>query len=262
MIETPAPPPWVVCPKPNGTARLRLFCFPYAGAGPSIFRAWSDDLPREVEICAIQLPGREGRFKEPPFRRLAPLVQALATGIAPWLTIPFAFFGHSMGALVSFELTRELRRRGATTPVHLFLSGRRAPQVPEPDPLHMLPEPELLAKLRAMGGIPEVVLREPELVALFLPILRADLTVIEAVDVALEEPLECPISTFGGTQDGRASRADLEAWRQHTRRDFTLEMLPGGHFFLQSARLSLLRSMSRTLSEIVAGLPPALSAAG
>ena len=90
MIATPAPQPWVVCPRPSGTARLRLFCFPYAGAGPSIFRAWPDDLPREVEICAIQLPGREGRFKEPPFRRLTPLVQALFTGIAPWLTMPFA----------------------------------------------------------------------------------------------------------------------------------------------------------------------------
>jgi medium-chain acyl-[acyl-carrier-protein] hydrolase len=125
---------WVLCPKPNPQARLRLFCFPYAGGGASRFRLWPDFLPPEVEVCAIQYPGREARLGESPFTQLSPLVQTLASALRLYLNLPFVFFGHSLGALACFELARQLRRQGQPEPLHLFVSGRRAPQVPNPDP--------------------------------------------------------------------------------------------------------------------------------
>jgi medium-chain acyl-[acyl-carrier-protein] hydrolase len=255
MTTPPSPSGWVVCPRPNAAARFRLFCLPYAGGGASVYQTWWNELPAQVEVCAIQPPGRESRIHERPFQRLTPLVHALADAIGPSLSLPFAFFGHSVGALVSFALVRELRRRGAAAPAHLFVSARRAPHLPDPDPLHRLSEKDFVAGLRRMEGTPEAVLQEPELMALFLPILRADLGVNEAEEIAVEEPLDCPISAFGGLGDGRASSMDIDAWRQHTRRDFTLEMFPGGHFYLRSARGGLLRSVSRSLQRILDALP-------
>lgn len=247
---------WIGRPRPNPAARLRLFCFPYAGGGASVFSTWPRQLPEQVELCAIRLPGRETRLSERPFDRLTPLVQALATGIAPWLTKPFAFYGHSLGALVSFELARELRRRGAPQPHRLLVSGRRAPHLPGPAPVYNLPDPEFLSWIRALGGTPEEVLREPELLAMFLPILRADVAVNEAEPFVAEPPLDCPISAFGGLEDERAQRAELEAWRELTRGPFTLEMFPGGHFFLRSARDLFLRSVAAHLDDVVRTLPP------
>ncbi|MGK4007729.1 thioesterase domain-containing protein [Sorangium sp. So ce1036] len=246
---------WIGRPRPNPAARLRLFCFPYAGGSASVFSTWPHQLPPQVELCAVRLPGREARMSEPPFERLTPLVRALATGLAPWMTRPFAFYGHSLGALVSFELARELRRRGAPLPRRLLVSGRRAPHLPISDPAHDLPDREFLSWIRALGGTPEEILREPELLAMFLPILRADVAVNEAEPFVAEPPLECPISAFGGLADDRAGRAELEAWREHTRGPFTVEMFPGGHFFLRSARDLLLRSVSAHLDDVLRALP-------
>jgi medium-chain acyl-[acyl-carrier-protein] hydrolase len=231
-----------------------LFCFPNAGAGASAFRPWADELSGLAEIVAIQPPGREWRHREAPLRSRTSLVRAIDEALRPWPAAPFAFYGHSVGAVVAFELARELRRRGAPLPVHLFVSGRRAPHLPDPDPLHALPEPRLIEKLRALGGTPDAVLSDPDMMALFLPILRADLAVNEAEEHRAEDALDCPISAFGGLSDPRASRAEIDAWRQHTRRAFALEMFPGGHFFVQSARGALLRSVARTIERIAADL--------
>ena len=124
---------WLACPQLNPQARMRLFCFPYAGGGASIFHRWPGKLPTMVEVCAVLLPGRGNRLTEPPFIQLSPLVQTLTEALLPHLTTPFAFFGHSMGALIGFELARQLRRQQGPSPVHLFVSGREAPQLPSPD---------------------------------------------------------------------------------------------------------------------------------
>ncbi|WRH68385.1 MAG: thioesterase domain-containing protein [Planktothrix sp. GU0601_MAG3] len=132
---------WVTYPKPNPQAKLRLFCFHYAGGGAVIFRSWADSLPSTVEVCPIELPGRSSRLRETPFTQMEPLIQTLAPAIFPHLNKPFAFFGHSMGGLVSFELAQLLRKEYNQSPLHLFVSGCRAPQIPDrASQIHALPE--------------------------------------------------------------------------------------------------------------------------
>lgn len=189
-------------------------------------------------------------MREPLLTDLPALVEALAQGLRPWLNMPYACFGHSMGALIAFELARYLRRLGAPLPVHLLVSARRAPQILNPDtPLHQLPEPAFVDQLRLRyNGIPQAILTEPELMQLFLPILRADFTVIETYRYIHQAPLDCPITVFGGLQDGRIGRVDLEAWQAMTRNACQVHMLPGEHFFLQSAQAQLLRLVAQQLA--------------
>jgi len=243
---------WVTCPKPNPQATLRLFCFHYAGGGAAIFRTWSDSLPQSVEVCAIELPGRGTRLMERPFTQLEPLVPTLASALFPYLDKPFAFFGHSMGGLVSFELARLLRREYGLSLVHLFVSAHRAPQVPDPDaPIHALPNPEFLQELRRYNGTPEAVLENAELMQLLLPTLRADFAVVETYAYTPEQPLDCPITAFGGLDDREVSSDELEAWREQTNASFVLKMFPNDHFFLDSAKPLLLQSLSQKLHQIV-----------
>ncbi len=244
--------PWAVYFKPNPQARLRLFCFPYAGGGAGIFRTWSSGLPAHVELCAIRLPGRESRLGETCFRSFPTLIQALAHVLIPHLSLPFAFFGHSMGALISFELARQLRKHRGLAPEHLFISAHHAPQIPDTrTQLHQLPEPALVEELRRLNGTPAEVLRNDELMQLMLPVLRADFAICETHVYNEDEPLDCPITVFGGTRDDGVRSGALAEWRQQTRSDFTLHMVPGDHFFLHSARPPLLAALSNDLVQIL-----------
>ncbi|CAG0937561.1 medium-chain acyl-[acyl-carrier-protein] hydrolase [Thermoflexales bacterium] len=246
---------WVICPKPVAQARLRLFCFPYAGGGASVFRDWPNYFPSSIEVCAVQLPGREGRWREPLFTHWEPLVQALVDSLQPYYDRPFAFFGHSLGALISFELARALARQNKPAPLHLCVAGHAAPQVPNTEPaIHQLPKPEFIKKLRALSGTPAEVLQNAELMELFLPVLRADFAVNETYTYTPGSPLECPISAFGGLQDEMSVPAELEGWRNQTRQAFTLRLLPGDHFFLHSARPLLLHSLVQDLSQSLSRL--------
>jgi len=161
---------------------------------------------------------------------------------------PFAFFGHSLGALVSFELTRRLRREYGVHPVRLFVSAGRAPQIPRRGPpIHALPEEELLAELRRLNGMPGELMEHEELMEIMLPLLRADFAVYETYVYTNEPPLNCPISAFGGIQDHRVKDSDLEAWRAQTNVSFSLRMFPGDHFFLKQPLL--LRMLSQELEQ-------------
>ena len=232
--------------------RLRLFCFPYAGGGTSIFRDWPVALPQAVEVCPIQLPGRESRWSEPPFTRLASLIETLANVLHPLLNLPFAFFGHSMGALISFELARQLRRETGECPVHLFVSAARAPQLPDPDPpIHQLSDSAFVEELLRFHGIPEEVHRNAELMQLVLPTLRADIALCETYVHSIEEPLSCPISAYLGKHDTKVVLEDIGGWSVQTQRVFNFSLFPGDHFFLFSARKSLLRVLSAELSGIL-----------
>lgn len=243
---------WLVFQKPNSQAGIRLFCFPYAGGGALVFRTWPEGLPSNVELCSVQPPGRGTRIRENPFTRLTPLVEATTQALLPYLNKPFAFFGHSMGALLSFEVTRQLRREFGLYPATLFISGHHAPQIPDPNPpLHSLPEAEFMKELHSLNGTPRAVLEDPEVMRLLAPVLRADFAVSETYIYRAEPPLECPIVAFGGLQDDRLSRAHLDAWREQTIASFSLRMLPGDHFFLHASQPLLLQILSRELRRFV-----------
>jgi medium-chain acyl-[acyl-carrier-protein] hydrolase len=249
--------PWLKCPQPRAQARLRLFCFPYAGGNASVFRAWPAALP-EIEVWTVELPGRGDRFNEPAFSQLSPLLQSLRAALRLYLDLPFALFGHSMGALLSYELARHLRQAGEALPWHLFVSGWRAPQLPDrTPPIHQLPEAAFAAALRDYNGTPEAVLQNTELRELLFPTLRADFAIAETYLYTPGTPLPCPISAFGGLQDQTVSREELSAWQDQTEGRFTLRILPGNHFFLNKAQTLLLPAISqdlrRTLSQTPAG---------
>lgn len=240
---------WITRPKPNPDARARLFCFPYAGAGASIFYKWPAGLPGNVEICPIRLPGRETRIFDPPFTRLIPLVESAAMALLPHLDRPFAFFGHSLGALIGFELSRYLQKHYGFTPVHLFVSGRNAPQIPDNrEPIHALPEEELVEKLRSFNGMAREVLECKELMQMLLPILRADFEVCETHSYEPSEPLRCPLTAFGGLQDEFLSHEGLEAWSHQTTGAFELHMFSGDHFYLNTNMAPLLNVLSVQLN--------------
>jgi medium-chain acyl-[acyl-carrier-protein] hydrolase len=240
---------WVLRLRREGPPRLRLFCFPYAGGAAAVYRSWPDGLPRDIEVCAVRLPGREARFSERPFERARDLVAGAADALTPLFDVPFAFFGHSMGALLAFELARELRRRRGRQPVRLVVSGARAPQRPNPDPpVRHLPDREFLEEVRLRyDGIPGAVLANQELVELLMPCLRADFTLVETYAYADEAPLDCPISCFGGKGDPRVSADDLQAWGAQTASRFALRMFEGDHFFLQSAEGAVRRAVGEEL---------------
>lgn len=243
---------WMICPQPNGRAKLRLFCFHHAGGGAWNYRTWPDQLPASIELCAVELPGRGFRLTETPFTHLDALVRPLADALMPYFDKPFVFFGHSMGGLVSFELTRFLRRNFSLKPRHLFISGHRAPQLPDHDPpLHQLPEPQFLEELRTLEGTPEAVLENAELMQLLLPTLRADFRVVETYTYTPELPFNFPITAFGGWQDRKVSYDELNAWQAQTQAGFSLQMFPGNHFFLHAAQSDLLQYLSQDLHHLV-----------
>jgi surfactin synthase thioesterase subunit len=190
-----------------------------------------------LQVCRVQLPGREERVREPAFTNVLRLAKVLADVLQPWFDRPFALFGHSMGALISFELTRELRRRSSVLPRHLFVSGRAAPHLPSRTPsIHHLCDVEFRRELRLLNGTPEQVLQDDELMKFLLPSLRADFSVCETYEHAYEEPLSLPITAFGGESDPRASAEEIRAWSEHTRARAGIRMFPGDHFYLQSMR--------------------------
>jgi surfactin synthase thioesterase subunit len=241
MLNRSSANPWVLQLRRMTSPRLRLFCFPYAGGSAAVYRTWPERLPSDVEVCPLRLPGREARLSEKPYTRIGDLVQTVAEALRPLLDLPFALFGHSMGAVAAFELARELRRRHALLPTRLFVSGARAPQRPNPDPpIHHLPDEEFVAEVRRRyDGIPGAVLENPELVQLLLPALRADFALFESYVYSEESPIGCAVSCFGGLDDDRVSREDLEAWSGNTAGSFSLRMFPGDHFFLHSAEESV-----------------------
>jgi medium-chain acyl-[acyl-carrier-protein] hydrolase len=232
---------WIVYSQPRPSANLRLFSFSHAGGGSAAFRGWADRLGDEIELGYVQLPGRESRLREKPFVSMAELIPRLVDAITAHLDRAYAFYGHSLGAKIAFEVVRELRRRGANWPAHLFVAACPAPQVPWPHPLtHCLDTPQFLDETqRRYGGIPQQVIDDKELCALLLPALRADVTMIETYTYTAEAPLDGGITVFGGLKDRMVEESSLASWRAQTRGGFRLQMACGDHFFplLPEARL-------------------------
>jgi medium-chain acyl-[acyl-carrier-protein] hydrolase len=253
MVDPLTLNPWLPELGRRPAGGLRLFCFPYAGGGASFVRSWARALPQEVSLCPVYLPGRELRLKEPLFTALPPLTKAIASALLPYLREPFAFFGHSMGALLAFELARLLRSERGIEPVSLFVSGCAAPQVArrEESWTFNLPEPEFVDRLRRLNGTPQQVLDHPDLMHLMIPILRADFEISETYSYVPGDPLTCPLRVYGGLRDPDVSPEDLELWRTHSSASFSLRMFPGDHFFIHSNHSLLLAEIARELGTLL-----------
>jgi medium-chain acyl-[acyl-carrier-protein] hydrolase len=252
MTMTPASSRWFFQPKWQPQPRLRLFCFPHAGGAASAFSHWSSYVPAGVEVWPVQLPGRQNRLSEPPFTQISEIVQALTPVLQAYLDIPFAFFGHCMGAHLSFELARQLRNQAAPLPKQLFVSARRAPQLPDPNiHCYQLSEPIFLKAVSNLNGLPGEFVANKELVRLMMPTLRADFEAVETYTYTDEEPLECAISAFGGTDDYSVTSNELMAWRNQTTSTFRYHLLPGDHFFIHSHQATVLKLISQEIKQII-----------
>lgn len=236
MTAPPLAGTWASCVRPDPAAPLRLWCLPYAGGGTSSWNAWAAPLAGVAEVAGLRPAGRESRLREPPARRWRAIVEDLLPRLEPHLSRRYALAGHSLGALLAYELARAIRARGWPAPAALVVTGARAPDQARREPdLHALPDPEFLAELdRRYQGIPPAVRAEPELLALLLPVMRADLEVFETYEHEAGAPLSLPVLALGGRDDPHVAPAELEAWRCHASASFAAELFPGGHFFVQS----------------------------
>lgn len=255
---------WVRVFKPRSEATLRLFCFAYAGGGPSVFRPWCDEVAPNVEVVAVQLPGRESRWREPARKRMAELADEVTANVLSELDRPFVFFGHSMGAILSFEVVRRLVAGGSPLPERLIVSGRRAPTVPDEDkPTYDLPRDEFIEEIRGLTGTPDEVLQHQELMELMLPVLRAD---FEACDTyrydGTGSSLPVPILALGGAEDERIPESAIQPWSLETSESFSSRIFPGGHFFLNDHRAELLSYLNERLAEVSSSRDPSQSLSG
>lgn len=243
---------WFHRPAARPHAALSLFCFSHAGGAATAFRLWPTALPSWVEVWAVQLPGRGNRWREPLIPTIPALVEAIIPSLLPHLRRPFAFFGHSMGAVLASEIARALAQHKAIPPSHLFLSSRRPPHMPGYETsLHTLPDNEFIWEVdQRYGGVPSELLDSPDLLTLLLPVLRADIAALEMFRPTRLDALPCPISAFGGAQDPVVPRNHLEAWRDQSDGPFRVRMFPGGHFYMNSQRDALLADITATLTPI------------
>jgi len=239
--------PWLLGYRADPRARVRLLCFPYAGGGATLFARWHDALPVEIDVCAVQLPGRQTRVGDPPIGRLDALVDAVDDGLSHLSDLPWALFGHSFGSLVAYELVR--RRQEAGDPACcLFVAGCSAPHLPPKFPLlHLLDDQRLLRELGRLESPDLAWLDHPELLELALPAMRADLTACETYRAQPSARLTCPITAFAAVDDPRVPISDVDAWREQTEGQFVLHEVAGGHFFLEDRRDELLLAIERGL---------------
>jgi len=245
--------PWLPGIKLDQPAALRLFCFPYAGGAASLYRGWAANLPAEVQVCPVQLPGREQRLREPAYTDLKALVAELARVLRPYLNQPFAFFGHSMGGLLSYELAQYLNHHFGISPAALFVAGSRPPhRLENNNPIYQLPDEEFIEVLGyRYGGIPKIILDTPEVLQLFLPLLRSDFSVFDTYNYPDHPPLTCPLFVYGGEQDRAVTPSYLMAWEEQTTSSFKSQMIPGDHFFVRSNQGQFLEALTQDLTQIL-----------
>jgi len=231
---------WIVRPYPRPEASLRLVCFPYAGGGAAIYQRWSCLLPSNIDVCAIQLPGRENRFREKPCMSWETIVQETVVALKPYLDRPIALFGYSLGAILAYETAQYLQQVNCP-PSHLFVAARVAPAVRDQRqmPMHTLSDAQFVDKLLTLGGTSNIVLQNEELMALYLPILRADFYINETYIRPTHSLLTCPISAFHGDNDDLMTYNQVAQWQNETTDNFNIHTFQGGHFFIHD-RLQLL----------------------
>lgn len=225
---------WIKRPRPRPDARARLFCVPHAGAGPSYYARWVSEVPEDIEVCLVALPGREARLNELPLDDITAIARRFAAEAGPLLDLPFAFLGHSMGAIVAYEAALLL----PVEPRHLFVSAAPpAHRLIEEPPVAHLPDADFLTEVRrAYGGIPDAIWNDSRMMQLMLPSMRADFTAYETYLWAQRPPLNCPVTALGGADDALVPTDCLDRWAELTVGHCTVRVFEGGHFYLTDAR--------------------------
>lgn len=232
------------------TYKCRLFCFPFAGGSASTYKDWAQGLPDFIELCPINLPGRGFRFNEEAHSTMNTLINALVKALLGELTLPYFFFGHSMGTMVAFELCRALRLLGKELPRHLFLSARPGPSCRLEDyKTQAISDEDLINMLAALNGTDKDILANQELLDFMLPALRADMNIVQTHRYADERALDQAITVFGGSNDPTVQEQELLQWRLQTTSSFRLHMLVGDHFFLNNQREILLKVIAQTIEK-------------
>jgi medium-chain acyl-[acyl-carrier-protein] hydrolase len=241
--------PWIIRRRSTVGPRVRLFCFPYAGGGTLTFRSWPQTLPADVELCAVQLPGREQRLREPLVRNAVDMIDMIVPALRGHIDRPFALFGHSMGAVLAYEVARRLLAESGQEPQRLFVSGHRAPHLaPNKPPIHNMTDAAFIAEVMALNGTPPELFAHAELVECVLPILRADFELIETYTEMPGPCLSCPVIALGGDADVDVPHAEIVAWHKMTTGRFKVAMVPGGHFYINTARERVLQILLGELS--------------
>jgi len=231
--------------------KLQLICFPYAGTSANAYKNLAHYAPPFIDIIAVQLPGRGRYLGETPFDNIKPAVEAIAVSIKPYLNNNFAFFGHSMGALLSFETAHYLNSGHSLNPCHLIVSGCQHPAFVDNSPLyHRLPDAELINELRRLNGTPDELLNNHEMLNLMLPAIRADYQICETYKFTNSHKLKCPITVYGGYSDETETK-DLHAWEDYSTGDFTLKMFKGDHFFIHSSQKEVTNHLFNELNRYV-----------
>jgi medium-chain acyl-[acyl-carrier-protein] hydrolase len=249
----PPPPSWFPFRQANPQARLRLFCFPYAGGGASIYNTWSAALPPTVELVSVQPPGRERRILEKPVHDISRLVEALEPEMRPLLDKPFVLMGYSMGTRIALALTQRWQARGEPLPLGLMVAAGGAPHVQRMSRGN-LNDKDFIELLRAYEGTPAELFAHKELMEMVLPTLRADFALADSVLPAT--PVRVPIVAYGGLEDSHVSIADLERWRELTTGEFRARHFAGKHFFLRTERVPLLEALREDLTRWAPELAP------
>ena len=239
---------WFFCKNPRPQAAVRLFCFPFGGGGASIFHNWSDAMGEHIEVRALQLPGRETRFREPRETDFNNLIKDIVTALNAYQDKPFAMFGYSLGSLLAFEVCRELRRQNMKTPLHLFIAALSAPQLPPPHPpISSLQDQEFVQKVEYYYQPQGEAWNNLELRNLLLPVLKDDIALYESYVYREEPPLMCPIDVFAGDRDRATPVESTQYWSHQTSNRMEHHVFDGGHFFIDNAVREIQSLVSNSL---------------
>lgn len=237
--------------KQNEKHCINLLCFHYGGGSASAYKDWAKDIIKQVNLIAVQLPGREGRFNEPLLTKMDEVIQELYNNFNLYKRESFIFFGHSIGAIIAFEFARTIRKFDKSFKLkHLIVSGTKAPQLFSSESLtHTLSNDEFLQEISKYNGVPSEIIKNEELMSVFLPIIKADFTISETYTYSKGEVLNCPITALGGINDYSFNKEDLIKWNQQTSSLFKHFMLPGDHFFIRSSFQKVISIINSILIE-------------
>lgn len=236
---------WLPFWQPRLDARVRLLCFPYSGRGARLYRSWERVLGAHIELCSVQLPGRETRIREPRVVRMSPLVDAMMNSIIEILDKPFVVFGYSAGALIAFEIASRISRCRPDMLAGLIVASRPGPDLkPERKVIHSLTEAAFIEYILNLGGTSAEVLADPELRNIVLPILRSDFELAETYEYLPSRPLDCPIFVYAGEDDQYLTNRDCQAWQSHSTREVKIRFFKGGHFFIEECGEELIDNIA------------------